>query len=66
LTEIKRSFADAIDDAIETIARDCAGAEPGALYLNPGSTVPAIPRDPELPRLLRHEITARGTVPIFS
>jgi hypothetical protein len=64
--DIKRAFADAVDNAIETIARDCAAAAPGALYLAHGSEVPALPRDADLLRLQRHEISARGTVPIFS
>ena len=65
LDEIKQAFAETVDDAIETIAHDCVSAAPGALYLAQGSDIPAIPRDADLPRLRRHEISARGTVPIF-
>jgi hypothetical protein len=65
LDEIKQAFAETVDDAIETIAHDCVSAAPGALYLAQGSDIPAIPRDADLPRLRRHEVSARGTVPIF-
>ena len=66
LEEIKQAFAETVDDAIQTIMHDCVGARPGAVYLAPGADTPAIPRDADLPRLRRHEISARGTVPIFS
>ena len=66
LDEIKQAFAETVDDAIQTIMHDCVGARPGAVYLAPGADTPAIPRDADLPRLRRHEISARGTVPIFS
>jgi hypothetical protein len=66
INKIKTKLADTIHQTIDTITQACQNATPAVLYLANRSNIPVVPRDDILSRLVKHTISAHGTVPTFT